>query len=268
MRISSMGRSVFAATMIALGLLGLIKSDVASVWQPLPKDLLAREALVYFSAFISLASGMGLLWQRGAALASRMLLAYLLFWLLLFKMPYIFLAPTAAVSYESCGETVVIVAGAWVLYASLATAWDRRWFALGTGAKGVRVARVLYSLALIAFGLSHFAYIKETAGLVPGWLPSHEAWAYFTGGAYIAAGIAVLTDMYARLAATLMALQMCMFTLLVWVPAVASGHADTFQWGELVVSWTMTAGAWVVADSYRGHLWHMRGNAVRALSTN
>lgn len=255
MRIKSVGHAVFAMAMIALGIVGLIRSEFAAVWNGLPKGMPGHEALVSLCSVVALACGVGLFWPRTMALAARVLLAWLVIWTLLVKARFIVLHPLVEGAYQTNGENAVVIAGAWVLYARLATDWDKRWIGFATGDTGIRIARVLFGLALIAFGFSHFAYLNLTVPLIPGWLPGHVFWAYFTGSAYLAAGAAVLTGICARLAAVLSTVQMGSFIFLVWLPLALAGKMTPFNWGELVATCVLTAGGWAVAESYRGVAW-------------
>jgi len=254
-RIASWGHAVFAATMVSFGILGLIHGKFTPTWAGVPKGFPARQAVAYLCALVSLGCGLGLLFQRTAAVASRVLLGFLLAWLLLFRVSQIFFLPTALDTWWGQGDTAVMAAGAWVLYVWFAGDRDGPRLAFAEGDSGLRLARLLYGLAMIPFGVAHFTNLQDTASLVPGWLPWHVGWAAFTGGAFLAAGVAVLVGVYARLAATLSALEILVFTLLVWVPIVAPGHPNAFQWSEFLDSCALTAGAWVVADSYRGMPW-------------
>ena len=246
-------RVAFAAIMIWLGVLGLIKGgrDFVPVWQPVPNWVPARAALAYLCAVISLACGIGLLWQRAAAAASRVLFATFLAWLLILRLPNFFYETPFILVAWSFGETAVMVAAAWVLFVQFAGPSDRQRVGFLADERGVRIARTLYGLALIPFGLAHFMYLDATTVLIPSWLPWHVAWAYFTGAAFVAAGLAVIVGVRAHLAAVLSTLQIGLFSLIVWVPRVLAGPLNDFQWGEFVVTWALTAAAWVVADSYR-----------------
>ncbi len=253
MRIASVGHVVFAVAMIAIGVLGFVNGGFLAVWNGVPRSLPNREMLAYVCDAVALACGVGLLLKPTATFASRLLFFYLLLWILAFKVPLIFRAPLEEGSYQTNGENAVIVAAAWVLYTWFASEWEKQRLGVFAGDIGLRLARILYGLAMIAFGLSHFVYMNMTAPLVPTWLPGDgEFWGYITGSAYLAAGVAIILGVFARLAAALSTLQMGGITLLVWVPMVASGQIGEFQFGEFVVSCVLTAAAWVVTDSFRG----------------
>jgi hypothetical protein len=96
-------------------------------------------------------------------------------------------------------------------------------------------------------------YRDATTVLIPHWLPWHVAWAYFTGAAFIAAGLAISVGVMAPLAAALSAVQMGLFSVIVWVPRALSGDLNAFQRGEVISTFVLTAGAWMVADSYRSN---------------
>jgi uncharacterized membrane protein YphA (DoxX/SURF4 family) len=228
--------------MIAIGFLGLAQGDFAPIWTAVPQRWPGREALALLTVLVSLAGGLGMLWGRWSSSAAGGLGVFLIGWMLAAKGPAVLAAPAAAGSWESLGETVVLAS------AALGVAGRRR------------AAHVLYGLSLIAFGWSHLAYLKTTAGLVPAWLPAHSGLSALTGVTYLAAGAAILTGRRARLAAMLAALQMGLFALLVWGPHVASGRPSADQWSEFVISWALTAAGWALADTYRARLGLRRPN--------
>lgn len=250
LHVGGFGRVVFALALIVVGVVGLTRRDLAMIWSGPPPGMPLGVALGYLCAAVSLGSGLGLLWRRTAALASRVLLSYLALWMLAFRVPLLVRAPGSSGVWWACGETAVMMAAAWVLLVTSAhdRGGERRGFVAGDS--GLRVAQTLYGLGLIPFGIAHFTFLQRTVGMVPGWLPWHLAWAYFTGGALIAAGVAIAIGVVARLAAVLSALELTLFTLLVWIPVVAAG-ANASDWNEFIDSCVLTAVAWVVADSYR-----------------
>jgi uncharacterized membrane protein len=221
--------------MIGLGVVGLVYGDFAGVWQGVSASVPGRQALAYGSAALMLVCGIGLLSKRTDALAARVLFPYWALLVLLLKLPPVVKAPLVEGGWQSMAEIVVLLAGAWVLFAA--------------DARASRIAQLVFGAALIPLGLAHFVYLDMTAPLVPAWLPFHTGWAYLTGAAHLAAGCGVLLGMYARLAATMEAAMLSAFTGMVWIPAILAAPASRPTWSEFTISWAISAGAWVVAAS-------------------
>ena len=259
-------RAAFAAALIGLGITGLVYGIADLNWATIPKALPGRPAVIYLCSLIELGTGIGLLLQPVATLACRVLLPLLLLWLVLLKLPGLFRAPHVMVRWETFGETAAIAAGAWCLFAAHAGAWEQRHLKLATGERGIRAARLLLIAALPMFGLAHFVYHDLTASLVPKWLHVPLFWTYLTGAASLAAAAGMLFGIYPRLAVSLEAAMLWIFTLLVWVPRLASMPKPQENLSELFISLAIAAGTWLVADTYRRVPWLASGGAARVVT--
>lgn len=179
---------------------------------------------------------------------------------MLAKGPPLVHAATVLASWESLGETAVVLAATWAL--AVGTSVDHPQSSPG-GELAERGPRDVYGLALIAFGAAHLGYPALTASLVPSWLPWHLAWVYLTAAAYIAAGIALVAGRWPRLAATLSSLQMALFGALVWLPRIALGQRDADTLNETAISFTLAVSGWVIATAI-AHRHAIDGSATGA----
>ena len=79
--------------------------------------------------------------------------------------------------------------------------------------------------------------------------PGPLFWAYATGAAHVAAGIAILTGVQARLAAGLLTVKFAAFGVLVHAPLAFADPASQLNWVMNAMNLALTGAAWVVADT-------------------
>ena len=252
MRLADFGRILFALGIAGLGVLSLVFGKFALQWQPVPSWL--PEGLGYINGGILLVGGVGLLLVRRVAVVSALaLLAYLALWVVIQAVNDI-AHPLDVGANLALFEDLVLMCGAWIAYATLAG--DGMAFLKGT--KGLMTARILFGIACLVFGLSHFLYADFTAQMVPAFLPLHLPLAYITGAGHIAAGLALISGVLPRLAAVCEAAMMSLFLVLVHIPMVAAppppDMAQLF-WTMLCVAGALSGSAWLLAASLKDRPW-------------
>jgi uncharacterized membrane protein YphA (DoxX/SURF4 family) len=228
--------------------------------EPLPAMLPWREFLSYGLGAILLAASGGLFFARTALLSIMIIGAYESVWAVV-RASALVRSPLSVGSWYGLGEALGPLVGAWILYATLRRQYGVPQVTKMTGRGALHAARVLFGAACVAYGAAHFAYAKYTATMVPAWLPGRMSLVYFTGVAHAAAGIGLLVGFLPRLAATLEAIMLSLFGVLVWLPSFFArpvpgwAFPKQVQWSETFLTLLLAASAWIVAESLQKSPW-------------
>ena len=239
-----LGRRVWGLGVMALAGVCLAWGDF-DPGQPVPKGLPDRAALAYGVAAFMLVAGAAVQWRRTAAWAAAALAGY--YGLIVVVLMNGRLAPAHFAEfglYSGAAEQLAIAAAALIVFAASARIDPT------LAARLTRLGQLAFGICALLFGGAHFFYMNLTVPLVPKWLPpSQEFWAYATGIGHIAAGLAILTGVRARLAAILLTAMYAAFTPLVHAPMLLADPSNHGIWSENALNLALTGAAWVVADS-------------------
>lgn len=240
----AIGWRVYGLGVMALGMVCLAWGNF-DLGQPVPKDFPGREALAYAAAVFMVVAGAAVEWRRTTAWGAAALTAYYALIVVVLMNGRVLLAHYAEFgSYSGLAEQLAIAAGGLIVYAANAKIDG------ALAARLTRLGQLVFGVCALLWGGAHFFYMNLTAPLVPKWLPpTQEFWAYATGLGHIAAGVAILTGVQARLAAILLTAMFASFTPLVHLPTLLADPSRYVNWTENALNLVLIGVAWVVADS-------------------
>jgi uncharacterized membrane protein YphA (DoxX/SURF4 family) len=238
------GWRVFGLGVMALAVVSLVLGDF-DPGQPVPKAFPDRTVLAYAVAGFMLIAGAAIEWRRTVAWAAAALTAYYtLIVIVLMDGRMVLRHYGLFLVYSNTAEQLAIAAGGLVVYAANARIDP------ALAGRLTRLGQLAFGVCAVLFGGAHFFYMNLTVPLVPHWLPPNQTfWAYATGVAHIAGGLAILTGVKDRLAAILLTVMYASFTPLVHVPLFLADPSNHGNWAENATNLVLTGAAWVVADS-------------------
>jgi uncharacterized membrane protein len=238
-----LGARVYGLAAMIMGVAGLLWGDFAAGWIPVPASLPGRAALAYVVGALLLVGGL-LINTRLRALGAGLLSLLFGLGLVLLDLTRLATHPLQFDYWESSAEQLALVAGGFVAYAASAEIGFERSLRLD------QAARIAFGACLLVFGAAHFVYADYTAALVPKWLPPGPMfWTYATGGAQIAAGLAIISGVLALLAARLLTLMYGVFAVLVHARMLMANPSSHPNWIENAINLALMGAAWIVADS-------------------
>ena len=238
------GQRIFGLGAMALGLLGLAWGDFLP-GQPMPSGFPGRTVLAYAVGALMLLTGAAIELRKTAAWGAAALTAYYGVFVILLMNGHLLLTQYAQYgSYENLAEQLAIASGALILCAATAR------IDASLAARLTRLGQLAFGVCALIFGGAHFVYMNLTAPLVPKWLPPSQVfWGYATGSCFLAAGLAFLTGIQARLAAILLTVMIAAFAILIHEPTLFADPHSRFNWSESVINFAILGAAWVLADS-------------------
>jgi uncharacterized membrane protein len=252
---SSLGRLFFGVATTASGLLQLVTGEFVRLvprlpaWIPVPSMVLA-----YAAGVVLVAIGLAILSGRGLRPALTLLVALILLDLALVYAPQMASSPEMDRPYlhgfmwTNPLKALALMGGAAML-AALASGSRPSAALVRAADKLAPLGPVLLAVFLVVCGIQHFVYRDFVTTLVPAWIPAREFWTGFTGIALVAGGAGILVPGIARWAASLSALMIFLWVLLLHIPRALAGPAHANETAGVFEALALSGVALLVAGA-------------------
>jgi uncharacterized membrane protein len=229
-KLTTLGRLFFAIAMVVFGLQHCIHLNfVTRLVPPLPAWIPGHSLLaVLFGAFLIVA-GLAIVIGKAARPMALLLGGLILLSFLLLYLPALLANLRDGGLWTRAGKAMALAGGSFLVAGSLPVGFrhraDSRAFIVRLLESLIPLGRFFLAAFLILGGIQHFIYVEFVTRLVPAWIPGQRFWTYFAACALIAGGIGIILPWTRRLAASMSAIMIFLWVVLLHIPrALASPH--------------------------------------------
>jgi uncharacterized membrane protein len=244
---------VFGLASAAAGIMDLIWGGFDADHQPIQAfgdHIPGVTIFAYITAVWMIAGGAAILWRRsaraGGAALGIIYFVFAVFWLpRLYWAPHIlgFRIPVYIGVLAGLGSQLIVFAAGALVFASTATSSSPR-------PRMTLVARWIFGLSSIDFGLSHLTDLHDNLMYVPKWMPlGAEFWIIVTGICFVLAGLAIVSAIQDVLAAWLLGLMFLAFNVIALPQFIFADPKDHGAWGGYAYNLAAVGACWIFAET-------------------
>ncbi len=243
------GRLIFAVAISAIGAENVICARDGEAVFPVIPFLPGIPLLAYLAGIALLAAGLSIATKIKARLAATLLGVLFFLCVVFLQISRVAASPLDIAVRTGAFETLAFCASAWILAGTLPidgsrlASWDN------AASRLAAPGRYFFAVSSVIFGIDHLLIPQFIASLVPAWIPWSLFWAYFTGAAFIAAGVCIAIRWMADWAAALLGKMFLLWFLLLHVPRVATvkGSHNPDEWSSAFIALGICGGCWIAA---------------------
>lgn len=234
-KLVAVGPAFVAAALAAFGVEHLVAAR--SIMQIIPHWIPGQLFWTYLVGIALLAAAVSLALNRYVRLTGTLLGIMFLLFVLLIHLPNVVVSPKQRLTWAILLRDLAFGGGAWAL----------------AGGRLAVIGRLWIAVAAVFFAAVYFLHPDIAPGvplpkLTPAWVPLRLLWGYLMGALLLLAGVAVLVNRRARLAATWLAIALTLSVLLLYIPLMAL--APTVEAMNYVADTLLFAGTiWLLAQT-------------------
>jgi uncharacterized membrane protein len=243
-----LGRYLFAISIAFFGLQYLTYGRFLGGLPPVPPWSPGGALAAYLTGILLVAVGIGMAISKYVRVSAFVLGAFFILCVLILHTPHLHNIIYDGTDRTRALEPLALGAAALILASATKSATSPM------PVKGTMLSifgRVIFALCLIVFGWQHFLYAQFLVTLVPSWIPWHAFWIYFTGTAFIAVGLAMLSGILERLGLNLLGLMFALWFIVLHLPRAFRSLHNPDEWTSAFVALAMCGACWFIAASPR-----------------
>jgi len=201
-------------------------TNTADVAKSVPRWFPAHAFWVYLVGIALIAAALSITVQIRSPLAATLLGAMFFSFVLLIDIPGLKAHPSNRFFWALTLREIAFSGGAFAYAGSPGRSGRTR------GVPGlVTVGRFFVALPAVFYSVEHFLHPEFAPGVplakvIPVWVPGRVPWAYLAGTVLVAAGVALLINKKARMAATCLGLMILLLVLFVYLPILVVSPTD------------------------------------------